>query len=101
MANRNTLKFGGRKKNHLLGICVGLTVLGAGITVGLLGGHIYLASSINKNTADIESIAQSTEDLKTQVQQVKEQQQESIDELTAVEDSLARYQPVVIPDSMK
>lgn len=101
MAYKSNLNFGAKKKNRLLGVCIAVTILGAGVTLGLLGGHIYLTSSINKNTASVETISESTESLKAEVQSVKEQKKASEDELLALEDSLAKYEPVIIPDSMK
>lgn len=101
MAYRSNLNFGAKKKNRLLGVCVAITILGAGLTLGLLGGHIYIGSSINKNTASIEAISERTDSLKAEVQSVKDQKKASENELLALEDSLAKYEPVIIPDSMK
>nr|WP_303244118.1 hypothetical protein [uncultured Cellulosilyticum sp.] len=101
MAYRSNLSFGAKKRNRLLGVCVALTILGAGMTLGLLGGHVYLASSISKNTTSVKAISESTESLKAEVQTVKEQQKVSQDELEIIQDNLAKYEPVIIPDSMK
>lgn len=101
MAYKNNLNFGAKKKNKFLGVCIGVTIIGAGLTIGLLGGHVYLVTGINKNTTNIETISQSRESLKTEVEAVKKQQQQLQKELETVEDSLAKYQPVIIPDSMK
>ena len=95
MAYRSNLSFGAKKRNRLLGVCVALTIL------GLLGGHVYLASSISKNTTSVKAISESTESLKAEVQTVKEQQKVSQDELEIIQDNLAKYEPVIIPDSMK
>lgn len=101
MAYRSNLSFGAKKRNRLLGVCVAVTILGAGMTLGLLGGHLYLTSSISKNTTSVEAISESTKSLKAEVQTIQEQQKVSQDELAIIQDNLAKYEPVIIPDSMK
>lgn len=101
MAYKNNLNFGAKKKNRFLGACIAITILSVGMTVGLLGGHIYITSSINKNTANVETISESTDSLKAEVQSVKDQMKVSEDELVSLQDNLAKYEPVIIPDSMK
>lgn len=100
MAYKNSLSFG-NKKNRLLGILIVLTIIGAGLTVGLFTGHVYLDTTINRSTSNVETISQSTQALKAEVETVKKQQTDIEKELAKVEDHLAKYEPVVIPDSMK
>lgn len=101
MAYRSNLNFGTKKKNRFLGVCIAITILGAGLTIGLLGGNLFISNSISKNTASVETISKATEDLRAEVQAVKEQKAAAEKELAEVQDNLAKYEPVVIPDSMK
>ncbi len=101
MAYKSNLNFGAKRRNRLLAVCVALTVLCAGTTLGLLGGHVYLKSSINKKMASVETISENTASLKAEVQSVKDKHQSSKEELEVIQDNLAKYEPVVIPDSMK
>ncbi|WP_054741056.1 hypothetical protein [Cellulosilyticum ruminicola] len=101
MAYRSNLIFGTKKKNRFLGVCIAITILGAALTICLLGENLFIASSINKNTASIETISKTTEDLRAEVQAVKEQKVAAEKELAELQDNLAKYEPVVIPDSMK
>ena len=96
-----SVNFGAKKKNRFLGVCIVLTAMGITMTLGLLGGHIYIASSINKSTTSVETISQNTESLKAEVNTMQAEKESSQKELTILEDNLAKYEPVVIPDSMK
>lgn len=101
MARRGTFGAGRRKKNHMLGILV-IVSIGACITTSVLAGtFIYVNGSINKNESAIETLSNDLTTIKDKVETIKGQEEEYKNQLQALQAELSKYEPVVIPDSMK
>ncbi len=75
------------------------------IAVVITGGVIGYSYGITKNIKEMEAskgtISQAIEDTKTQMIQLEEDNTAKAKEIETIENTLWRYEPIVIPDSMK
>ena len=90
-----------RKKNYLFEGLVVLTVGAFVATTILVGIFIYVNSSIHKNEAAITTLSEQLTTLQEQAEEIQSQEMEYKNQLDALQAELSKYEPVVIPDSMK
>lgn len=100
MGRKSTFGFG-RRKNYLFEGLVVLTVGAFIATTILVGIFIYLNSSIRKNEAAIATLSKELTTLQEQAEEIQSQEAEYKNQLNMLQAELSKYEPVVIPDSMK
>lgn len=98
---RNKLHFGSKKKNRLLITCAIVTGVCVISASALAAGHLYMHTQIKSNETNIEEIKASTAAVEQEIEVVKSQEATYHEQLDKLNQELSRYEPVVIPDSMK
>lgn len=98
---RNKIHFGTKKKNRFPLFCIILTGICAVSAGTLIAGHLYMYTQIKSNEANIETIKEKTTTIEQEIEVVKAQEATYNTELEKLNQELSRYEPVVIPDSMK
>lgn len=101
MTKNNTLGFGKKRKNYAITVLMMITGAAVVATSLLAGTFIYLNSSIKKNEASIATFSKEISSMQEQVEIIKAQEKEYKNKLEALELELSKYEPVIIPDSMK
>lgn len=101
MTKNNTLGFGKKRKNYAVTVLMMITGAAVVATSLLAGTFIYLNSSIKKNEASIATFSKEISSMQEQVEIIKAQEKEYKNKLEALELELSKYEPVIIPDSMK
>ena len=101
MARRGKFTSSRRKKNHMLGVLVIISIGACIVTSVLAGTFIYVNGSINRNEAAITTLSDDLTTIKEKVETIKGQEEEYKNQLQSLELELSKYQPIVIPDSMK
>lgn len=91
----------GRRKNYLFEGLVVLTVGAFVATTILVGIFIYVNSSIRKNEAAIATLSKELTILQEQAEEIQSQEAEYKNQLDVLQAELSKYEPVVIPESMK
>ncbi len=92
---------GKKSKNYLFEGLVVLTGCSFVATAVLVGAFIYVNSSIHKNEAAITALSDELTVLQEKAEEIRGQETEYRSQLDALEAELSKYEPVVIPDSMK
>ncbi|MBU3804187.1 MAG: hypothetical protein H9872_05485 [Candidatus Cellulosilyticum pullistercoris] len=98
---RSTFSTRRRRKNYLFEGLVVLTIGTFITTTVLVGVFIYINGSIHKNEAAITTLSDELTILQEQAEAIKKQETEYKNQLDAIQGELSKYEPVVIPDSMK
>lgn len=101
MGRRRKSSTGRRKKNYLFEGLVVLTVGSFVATTVLVGAFIYVNGSIQKNEAAITALSDELTILQEKAEEIQGQETEYRSQLDALQAELSKYEPVVIPDSMK
>lgn len=101
MTKNSTLGFGKKRKNYAVTVLMMITGAAVVATSLLAGTFIYLNSSIKKNEASIATFSKEISSMQEQVEIIKAQEKEYKNKLEALELELSKYEPVIIPDSMK
>ena len=101
MGKRKTFGAGRRRKNYLFEGLVVLTGCSFVATAALSGAIIYVNSSIHKNEAAITALSGELTILQEKAAEIQGQETEYRSQLDALQAELSKYEPVVIPDSMK
>lgn len=96
-AFKHTLK----KINPVLGILMALTIIGFVVSCILIGTFLYINISIKSSTVMNEQLTVEKTNLESQVNELEEKKKHYSNLLQNLDDELAKYQPVIIPDSMK
>lgn len=91
-----------RKQQERLLETLIITAIIAMCVMLILGvGHIYVGSKIYKNQHTVEALSKELEGLESQVNDTKGKQDEYKKQFEQLQSQLAKYQDIVIPDSMK
>lgn len=90
-----------RRKNYLFEGLVVFTIGAFIVTAALAGTFIYINGSIHKNEAAITALSDELTTLQEQTEEIQGQESEYKKQLEAIQGELSKYEPVVIPDSMK
>lgn len=101
MTRNSTLGFSKKKKNDAVTVLMIITFGTLIVTSLLVGTFIYLNSSIHKNEASIATFSKEISSMQEQIEIIKEQEAEYKSKLEALELELSKYEPVIIPDSMR
>lgn len=102
MSRKSTFGVGRRRrKSYLFEGLVVLTVGAFVATTILVGIFIYVNSSIHKNEAAIATLSEELTTLQEQAEEIQSQEMEYKNQIDALQAELSKYEPVVIPDSMK
>lgn len=101
MAKKNTFGMGKRKKNRLFVGLVVITGIAFTATAVLAGTFVYVNGSIHKNEKAINALSEELTILEQKAEEVKAREAEYKDKLDKLQAELSKYEPIVIPDSMK
>lgn len=101
MTKNNTLGFSKKKKNHVVTVLMIITFGALIATSVLVGTFIYLNSSIHKNESAIATFSKEISSMQEQIEAIQVKEAEYKSKLEALELELSKYEPVIIPDSMK
>ena len=97
---RNTLHFGKSKNRFYTSLLV--ITGGACIITGILvGSFIYTTMSLSKYNAVLSTMSNELDEMRTRTNEMMEMEEEYKKELERLNQELAKYQPIVIPESMK
>lgn len=97
---RNTLHFG-KSNNRFYKSLLVITGGACIITSILVGSFIYTTMRLNKYNLVLSKISNEIDEMKARTNEMVEQEQEYKKELERLNQELAKYQPIVIPESMK
>ncbi len=90
-----------RKKKRLLPIMMGITVLTCMVSVIITGSYLYTSSSMNKYQKAINNLSVEIDDLEKSTNEISMQEEEYKNKIDSIAKELSKYEPIVIPDSMK
>ncbi len=98
---KNTLYSNTRKKNRAYPIMIGVTVFTCIVTVVITGSYVYTTSSMNKYQRSINELKVEIDNLEKSTNEIKVQEEEYKNKIDSITQELSKYEPIVIPDSMK
>lgn len=101
MTRNSTLGFGKKRKNYAVTVLMIITAAAVVATLLLASTFIYLNSRIKKNEASIATFSKEIANMQEKVEGIKAQESEYKSKLQALELEISKYEPVIIPDSMK
>ena len=90
-----------RRRINYKGISMILVAVSAIVFTGSLTSGYFIKKNIKKAEASIESIEKDKMNLEEELNTLQEKTEELEKEAEALEEILWRYEPVIIPDSMK
>ena len=94
-------RYSRKQQETLLEISVLTSLIALGVIIVLIISHVYVNYSIYKNERDMEIISANLAEMQKQIDSTKEQEKEYKSQLDELQAQLAKYQAIVIPDSMK
>lgn len=97
---RNNLHFG-KSKNRLYTALLWVTGGACIVTSILLGSFVYTTMSINKHNVTLNKLSSEIDEMKSIAEGMMEQEKEYKKQLEGLNQELAKYEPIVIPESMK
>ncbi len=97
---RNDIHFG-KRKNRLFTTLLWITGVACVVTSVLVGSYIYTHINLNKYQVTINQLSSELDDLENMTDQMVEQEEEYKNKLDILNQELAKYEPIVIPESMK
>lgn len=90
-----------KRRKYLFEGLVLFTVGAFIVTVALAGSVLYINSNIQKNEVEITTLSNELTSLQKQIEEIQNQEKEYKNQLDELQGELSKYEPVVIPDSMK
>lgn len=94
-------RYSKKQQETLLEISALTSLVALGVIIVLIISHVYVNYNIHKNKRDMETISANLAEMQKQIDSTKEQEKEYKSKLDELQAQLAKYQAVVIPDSMK
>ena len=98
---KNKLYSNRRKKKRLFPVMIGITVFACIITIVVAGGYMYTSSSMNKYQQVINELTVEIDSLEKNTNEIKMQEEEYKNKINSITQELSKYEPIVIPESMK
>lgn len=90
-----------KKRKYLFEGLVVFTVMAFIVTAVLTGTIVTINSSIQKNEVEITTLSNELISLQNQIEEIQNQEKEYKNQLDELQGELSKYEPIVIPDSMK
>ena len=97
---KNNLHFG-KSKNRLFATLLWITGGACVVTSILVGSFIYTHISLNKYHVTMKQLASELDELDGLTNKIIDQEEEYKKQLDTLSQELAKYEPIVIPESMK
>lgn len=90
-----------RKGNKIFPIMVVTTIFACIVTVIIAGSYMYTSSSLSKYEKAISELTLEIDVLEKNTNEIKAQEEEYKNKINSVAEELSKYEPIVIPESMK
>ncbi len=91
----------GKRKNRLFTTLLWITGVACVVTSALVGSFIYTHLNLNKYQVTINQLSSELDELENLTNKMVEQEEEYKNKLDTLNQELAKYEPIVIPESMK
>lgn len=91
----------GKTKNKWDKILLWITGVACVVTSIFMASFVYTTMSLNKYNVRLKEVSNEIEQIKSATDEMIEQEKQYKKQLERLEQELAQYKPIVIPDSMK
>ena len=98
---KNQHYFSGRKKKRIFPIMLGITIFTCITTIATAGVYMYTKSSMEKYQKSIDELTLEIDKLEKNTNEIEVQEEEYKNKINSISEELSKYQPIVIPESMK
>ena len=90
-----------KRLGKILEILMMVSLVALGVLSALAVGYVYVNCSIYKNQHSVEIMSKELETLQQQIDTVEIEREEYKKQMDALQAQLAKYQEIIIPDSMQ
>ncbi len=101
MKKSNHIYLSSNKESRIFPIMIVCTTLACIITIILVGSFIYTSSKVNQNLTDIDNLNTEILELEKIIEEIRVKEEQYKKDINDMNQELSKYEPIVIPESMK
>ena len=98
---RNNNYFSTKKRTKVFPIMLVITFFACLTTIATSGVYMYTRASMNKYQKSVDELTLEKYNLEKSTNAIEVQEEEYKNKINSIREELSKYQPIVIPESMK